>query len=38
VHSLADVEETIKAFSEVREKLSQGKYNVEKGIVAMGDK
>jgi glycine C-acetyltransferase len=38
VHSLADVEETIKAFSEVREKLLAGKYNMEKGIVAMGDK
>ncbi len=38
VHSLTDVEETIKAFSEVREKLLAGKYNIEKGIVAMGDK
>lgn len=37
VHSLADVDETIKAFSEVREKLTAGKYNMEKGIVAMGD-
>jgi len=38
VHSIADVEETIKAFSEVREKLTKGAYNVDKGIVAMGDK
>ena len=38
VHSLADVEETIKVFSEVKEKLSAGKYTIEKGIVAMGDK
>ena len=38
VHSLSDVQETITAFSEVREKLAQGKYNVAEGIVAMGDK
>lgn len=29
-HSLADVEETLKAFSEVKEKLAQGVYNVDK--------
>lgn len=37
-HSLADVEETIKAFSEIREKLAQGAYQVKEGIVAMGEK
>lgn len=29
-HSLEDVEETLKAFTEVKEKLSQGVYNVDK--------
>ncbi len=29
-HSLADVEETLRAFSEVKEKLAQGVYNVDK--------
>ncbi|MGV3598913.1 MAG: aminotransferase class I/II-fold pyridoxal phosphate-dependent enzyme [Bacteroidota bacterium] len=33
-HSLADVEETLRAFSEVKEKLAQGVYNVDK-LVAM---
>ncbi len=37
VHTLDDVTETIKAFASVREKLAQGKYQVEKGIVAMGE-
>ncbi len=37
VHTLEDVNETIKAFAEVREKLAQGKYKVEEGIVAMGE-
>lgn len=37
VHSLNDVNETIKAFGEVREKLAQGKYRVEQGIVAVRD-
>lgn len=37
VHTLDDVKETIHAFAEVREKLAQGKYQVEKGIVAMGE-
>ncbi len=37
VHSLADVNETIKAFAEVREKLAQGKYQIDSGIVAMGE-
>jgi glycine C-acetyltransferase len=34
VHSLADVEETIKAFSEIREKLTSGVYDK---IVSMGE-
>lgn len=34
VHSLADVEETIKAFSEIREKLTSGAYDK---IVSMGE-
>jgi glycine C-acetyltransferase len=37
VHTLDDVKETIHAFAEVRGKLAQGKYQVEKGIVAMGE-
>jgi glycine C-acetyltransferase len=36
VHSLSDVEETIKAFSEIREKLLSGKYK-EEGIISMGE-
>lgn len=36
-HTLADVDETIKAFSEIRSKLEQGAYRVEQGIVAMGE-
>jgi glycine C-acetyltransferase len=37
VHTLDDVKETIRAFAEVRAKLAQGQYQVEKGIVAMGE-
>jgi glycine C-acetyltransferase len=35
-HSIADVEETIKAFSEVREKLNTGAYGNTR-IVSMGE-
>jgi glycine C-acetyltransferase len=34
-HSLADVEETIKAFSAIKDKLAAGVYNK---MVAMGEK
>jgi glycine C-acetyltransferase len=30
VHTLADVERTIKAFTEIKENLAAGKYNQEK--------
>lgn len=35
-HSLADVDETIKAFTEIREKLAKGVYNPE-NVIAMGE-
>jgi glycine C-acetyltransferase len=35
VHSLQDVEETIKAFAEIRTKLAEGKYRMEQGILAV---
>jgi glycine C-acetyltransferase len=34
VHTVEDVEETLNAFSEVKEKLAEGVYNVDK-LVAM---
>jgi glycine C-acetyltransferase len=37
VHTLADVEETIKAFGAIRSKLESGAYRMEQGIVAMGE-
>ncbi len=37
VHSLADVDETIKAFGEIREKLKNGKYANLQNIVAMAE-
>jgi glycine C-acetyltransferase len=37
VHTLADVEETITAFGAIRSKLESGAYQMEQGIVAMGE-
>jgi glycine C-acetyltransferase len=34
VHTLADVEQTIKAFGEIREKLASGAYRVDEGILS----
>ena len=34
VHTLSDVEQTIKAFSEVRAKLAEGAYRVDEGILS----